>query len=111
MCSFIHSFIHKQPNCKKDNCEKALSYDKHSAGVFKKDGTLLDHIPIELSRLIYYFMKENKENFISALLVGPRKLEVGVVIPAKFTAFTKELRFAITLSAEILKIKTGCTHF
>ena len=65
--------LNERLNCKKDNHKEALSYDKDSVGVFKKDGTLVGHIPIELSRLIDYFMKENKENFVSALVVGPRK--------------------------------------
>ena len=56
-------------------------------------------------------MKENKENFISALVVGPINAKVGPVVPAKFTAITKELRVVTILSAEILKIKTKCTHF
>ena len=63
-------------NCKKDNREEALGYEKHSAGVFKKDGILVGNIPIELSQLIDYVMKENKENFVSALVVGRRKREV-----------------------------------
>ena len=54
-------------------------------------------------------MKEN--NFVSALVVGPRKREVGLVVPAKLTAVTKELRVVTVLSAEIFKIKTKYTHF
>ena len=45
--------LNEKLDCKKDNREVALSQDKHSVGVFKKDGTLVGHIPIELSRLIY----------------------------------------------------------
>ena len=56
-------------------------------------------------------MKEMKENFASAFVVGPRKSEVRLVGPAKFTALTKELRVATILSAEILKIKIKYTHF
>ena len=42
---------------KKNSREETLSYDEHSVGVFKKDGTLVGHAPIELSRLTDYFMK------------------------------------------------------
>ena len=42
---------------------------------------------------------------------GAQKREVGLVVPAKFTAVTKELRVATIPSAEILKIKTKYTHF
>ena len=41
--------LNEKANCKNDNREEAISYDKHSAGVFKKDGTLVAHIPVELS--------------------------------------------------------------
>ena len=56
-------------------------------------------------------MKENKENFVSALVVGLRKREFRLVVPAKFKAVTKEPRVAAILLAEILKIKTKYTHF
>ena len=103
--------LNEMLNCKKDNREEALSYDEHSVGVFKKHGTLVGHIPIELYQLIDYFMKECKGNFVSASVVGPGKREVALVVPTKFTAVTKKLRFATILSAEILKIKTKYTHF
>ena len=50
------------------------------------------------------------ENNVSALIVGLRKRQVGLV-PTKFTAVTKELMFATTLLGEILKIKKKYTHF
>ena len=56
-------------------------------------------------------MKENEEKFVSALVAGPRKSEVRLVAPVKFTAATKELRVVTILSAEILKIKTKYIHF
>ena len=65
--------LNEKLDCKKDNREGALSHDKHSVGVFKKDDALVGHIPIELSRLIDHFMKSTEENFVSALVVGPRK--------------------------------------
>ena len=84
-------------NCEKDNHEEAVSYDRHSVGVFKNGGTLVDHIPIDLSQLIDYSMKDNKKNFISALVVGLRKRKVEVVVSVKFTALTKELRVVTIL--------------
>ena len=56
-------------------------------------------------------MESTEENFVSALVVGLRKREVGLVVPAKFSAFTKGKRIATILSDEILKIKTKYTHF
>ena len=42
--------LNEKLNYKKNNQEEALSYNKHSVGVFKKDGTLVGLIPIELSQ-------------------------------------------------------------
>ena len=76
--------LNEKLNCKKDNRKEAVSYSKHSV---KKDRTLVGHISIELSQLIDYFMKDDKENFVSAFVVAPKKREVGLVI----AAVTKEL--------------------
>ena len=56
--------LNEKLDCKKDNREEALSHDKHSIGVYRKDGTLVGHMPIELSRLMDYFMKIKEENSI-----------------------------------------------
>ena len=96
---------------KKDNREEALSNDEHAVGVFTNDGTLVGHIPIELSRLIDYFMKTAEENFVSALVIGPWKCEVGLDVLAKFSAFTKDKRVANILHKELLKIRTKYSHF
>ena len=86
--------LNEKLDCKKDNREEALSHDKHSIGVYRKDGTLVGHMPIELSRLMDYFMKNKEENFVSATVAGPRKREVGLVVPANFSAYTDDLRVA-----------------
>ena len=56
----------------------------------KRKKPLLVKTPVELSRLIDYFKKENKEKFFSALVVGPRKRDFRLVAPAKCTAATKK---------------------
>ena len=97
--------LNEKLDCKKDNQEEALGQDKHSIRVYRKDGTLVGHVPIELSRLIDYFVKSKEGNFVAAVVAGPRKWEVGLVVPVNFSAFTDDLRVATVLSAEILKIK------
>ena len=97
--------------CNKDNREEALGHDKHSIGVYRKDGTLVGRVLIELSRLIDYFVKSKEGNFLAAMVAGPRKREVGLVVPANFSAFTDDLRVATVLSAEILKVKKKYSHF
>ena len=103
--------LNEKLDCKKDYREDALDHDKHSIGVYRKDGTFVDHVPIELSRLIEYFVKSKDGNFVAAVVAGPRKREVRLVVPANFSAFTDDLRVATVLSAEILKIKKKYFHF
>ena len=38
-----------------DYCSEALDIDKHGAGIYKED-RLVGHVPIELSRIISYFL-------------------------------------------------------
>ena len=97
--------------CKKDNREEALSHDKHLVGVFKRDGTLVGHVPIEISRIMDYVMQNNEKNFVSATVVGSRKREIGLVVPAKFSAYAADRRVTDILSKAILKIKTKYSHF
>ena len=42
--------------CKNDNRQEALQFDKHAVGVFKDD-VLVGHVPIEVSRIISYFLQ------------------------------------------------------
>ena len=56
-------------------------------------------------------MQNNEKNFVSATVVGPRKRELGFVVPTKFSAYAAERRVPDILSKEILKIKTKYSHF
>ena len=56
-------------------------------------------------------MQNNEKNFVSVTVVGPRKREIGLVVPAKFSAYAADRRVADILSKEILKIKTKYSHF
>ena len=84
---------------------------KTSVGDFKRDETLVGQVPIEILRIIDYFMQNNEKNFVSATVVGPRKREIRLVVPAKFSAYAADRRVVDILSKEILKIKTKCSHF
>ena len=57
------SVINEKRDCKKNNPEEALSYDKHAVEVFLENGTLFSHIPTELYNQIYVFLKGTEENF------------------------------------------------
>ena len=75
----------------------------HAIGVYKKDDVLVGHIPIEISSLIDYFLKD-------AIVIGKRKWEVGLVIPVTYIAVTKDLQVA-TILKELEKRKTKYSHF
>ena len=55
---------------------------------------LVGHLSIELSMLFGNFLKAADTNRIIAEVVGSRKREAGLVVPAKYTALTKELKIA-----------------
>ena len=103
--------INRKPDSKTDEREEVLSYDKHAVGVFKKDRNYVGHLPIELSNLIDYFLKDAEENFASAFVMGARKHKVRPVAPTKFTTVTKELKCATVLSKDILKRNSKHSYF
>ena len=63
--------------------------------------TLAGHVPIELLRLLKNLLDANADNKLFAKVNGKRKKEVGLVVLAKFSAFTAELRIAEVLEREI----------
>ena len=82
---------------------------KSAAALFKK--TLVGHVPIELSRLMKNFLEANTENKLVAQVTGKRKREIGLVVPAKFSAFTTDLHLAKILKTELSKRALKYTHF
>ena len=96
---------------KKDNCQEALSHDIHALGVYKADGTLAGHLPIKLSRVLDYFLQQYEDNFIDAQVTCKRKCEVGLVVPAQYTAHTRDRQTAVILEAELKKRKELFSHF
>ena len=108
--------LNEKLNCKRDNREEALSYDEHCVGVFKKGGALMVIYLLNFPDWLITLWKRIKINFVSTLLVRLKKRELGLVVPARFTAVTKELRVGTILSAETLTLycimsQRGQTHF
>ena len=108
--------LNEKLNCKRDNREEALSYDEHCVGVFNKGGALMVIHLLNFPDWLITLWKRIKINFVSALVVRPKKRELGLVVPARFTAVTKELRVGTILSAETLTLycimsQSGQTHF
>ena len=75
---------------RKDTGKETLEYEKYAIGIFKEqEEKLVGYIPIELSQLIYHYLNELNENFVEASVGGKRMREIGLVVPAKYAAFTK----------------------
>ena len=73
--------------------------------------TLVGHVPIELLRLMKFFLEANTENKLVTQVTGKGKREIGLVIPAKFSAFTTDLRLAKILKTELNKKALKYTDF
>ena len=56
-------------------------------------------------------VQANADNLLTATVTGKRKREVGLVVPAKFTAFTQELKNANILKRELNERASRYTHF
>ena len=63
-------------HCRKDNRPEALEFDKHAVGVFKED-ILVGHVPIEVSRIISYFLQADE---VKVEVTGKRKHEIGLIV-------------------------------
>lgn len=108
--------INEVLQCEEDTRAEAKEYDANAIGVYvmKTDDankTLAGHVPIELSQLLSYFLQANAENQLAAQVTGKRKREVGLVVPAKFTAFTPKLRKARILERELNGRAAKYSHF
>ena len=84
-----------------------MEYDKNAIGTFKSDDpeTLVGHLPIEISCLLTYFLEASPENKLNAIVIGKRKRKVGLVVPPKYAALTKNKTFANVLAESYRKTK------
>ena len=82
-----------------DDRPEALEYNTFAVGIYKikekekdmeEQKELVGHVPVELSSLIYHFLNASSENRMTVEVTGKRKQEVGLVVPAKFNALTKD---------------------
>lgn len=102
--------------CAIDTRDEATEYDENAIGVYLwgKEGTvdgLVGHLPLELSKLIKQFLNADKNNIVTATVIGKRKREVGLVIPAKYSAMTTHKELICILNDELLKRKNRYQHF
>ena len=77
-----------------DNRDEAQENDKYAVGIYKKnnDGSkeLVGHVPVEFSSLLHHFLQASAEHCINVEVIGKRKREVELVVPAKYNAFTRK---------------------
>ena len=98
-----------------DDRLEALEYDKFAVGIYKikekdkdmeEQKELVGHVPVKVSSLIYHFLNASSEYRMTVEVTGKRKWEIGLVVPAKFNALTKDKKTAKVLDKELLKRKT-----
>ena len=71
---------------------------------------LVEHVPMELSYLIYTFLRAYDDNEVSAKVTGSRRLENGLVVPGTFKARTTSWAIATKFERDILRLKELCAH-
>ena len=103
--------INQVLHCKEDKRAEfeAKEYD-NAIGVYvtrerpDAGNNLASHVPIQLSCSLTFFLQATPAyNLLTATVTAMRKREVGLVVPAKLTAFTQELKNAKILKRELEK--------
>ena len=102
--------------CEQDTRDEAKEHDANAVGVYfvkkhSEEKKLVGHVPIELSRLMKHYLNANLANKLFAYVTGKRKREVGLVVPARFTAMTTDLQTARILNTELNGKAIKYTHF
>ena len=92
-----------------DNQDEAQENDKYAVGIYKKNADaskeLVGHAAVVFSGLLCYFLQASAENCINAEVIGKRKREVGLVVLAKYNAFTRNKKITMVLDEELAKRK------
>ena len=83
--------------CEFDKRKEAVEYDENAIGVYLwgeegKESGLVGHLQTELSKLSKQFLEADKKNLLIVTVIGKRKVEVGLVIPGRYTAMTEKKR-------------------
>ena len=100
-------------NCREDDRKEAKKHEAYAIGTYLEANTgseLVGHVPIELSYLIYTFLRAYDDNEVSAKVTGSRRLENGLVVLGTFKAGTPNRAIATKFEREILRLKELCAH-
>ena len=97
--------------CKEDERKEAKEHDEFAVGAYlQADNRLVGHVPMELSFLIFTFLKAHRDNKVQVKVTGSRRLENGLVVPASFIARMTSRAIAAKFEEEIIRLKELCTH-
>ena len=66
---------------------------------------------MEISSLLYHFLQEDKSNSIKVKVIGKRKREIGLPIPATFKPHTENKKTAEIFNTELAKWRKMFTTF
>ena len=75
--------------CLKDFRLEAKLFNKHAVGVYRtrdEKKHLMGNVPIELSKLLDYFLMASNENKLIVTASGKRKRKVGLIVPGTYVA-------------------------
>ena len=61
--------------------------------------------------MLTFSLQANADNLLTATVAGKRKREVGLIVLAKFTTFTQELKNAKILKRDLNERASRYTHF
>ena len=75
---------------RKDERNEPKEHDEYAVGAsIQESCQLVGHVLIELSFLVFTFLRAHKDNQVVVEVTGSRKLENGLVIPGTFKAVTR----------------------
>ena len=90
--------------CRKDERKEAKEHDEYAVGTFIQESSkLVGHVPIELSFLLFTFLRAREDNQVVGEVTGSRKLENGLVIPGTFKAVTRSRDWEQSFTRNLIK--------
>ena len=93
--------------CRNDDRKEAKEHDEYAVRTYlEADNKLVGHVPMELSFLIFTFLKACHENKVQVKVAGSN----GLVVPGAFLARTTSRAIATKFEEEITRLKELCTH-
>ena len=76
--------------CRKHERKEGKERDEYAVGTFIQESSkLVGHVPIELSFLVFTFLRAHEDNQVVVEVTGIRKLENDLVIPGTIKAVTR----------------------